>query len=59
MKRLESRPLRGQPNKYRFYIEIEGSLASPIVAEALARTRDDGAQVRSLGSYSSGLVFES
>lgn len=59
MKRLESRPLRGQPNKYRFYIEIEGSPARPEVAGALESTRAEGANVRSLGSYCGGQVFES
>ena len=59
MKRLESRPLRGQPNKYRFFIEIEGTPSSGHVAQALARTQADGATVRSIGSYSSGVVYES
>lgn len=59
MKRLESRPLRGQVNKYRFFIEIEGSPAQPHVAGALARATADGASVRSVGSYRSGTRFES
>ncbi len=59
LKRIESRPLRGQPNKYRFYIEIEGSTAQAPVAAALERASVDGATLRSLGSYSSGLTFES
>lgn len=59
MKRLESRPLRGQPNKYRFYIEIEGATTEPHVAAALARAQKDGATIRSLGSYTSGTLFES
>lgn len=59
MKRLESRPLRGQPNKYRFYIEIEGSTAAAHVAAALARAQADGATIRSLGSYTSGTLYES
>jgi prephenate dehydratase len=59
MKRLESRPLRGQVNKYRFFIEIEGSPAEPRVAQALARATQDGATIRSVGSYHSGTRFES
>ncbi|TDU68190.1 chorismate mutase/prephenate dehydratase [Prosthecobacter fusiformis] len=59
MKRLESRPIRGQPNKYRFYIEIEGSPADPHVQSALAETLNDGASIRSLGSYPAGHRFES
>jgi prephenate dehydratase len=59
MKRIESRPIRGQPNKYRFYIEIEGSMADPQVQQALDQTRAEGATIRSVGSYSAGRRFES
>ncbi|SKA99345.1 chorismate mutase / prephenate dehydratase [Prosthecobacter debontii] len=59
MKRLESRPIRGQPNQYRFYIEIEGSPAEASVAAALDQTRADGAVIRSIGSYPAGRRFES
>jgi prephenate dehydratase len=59
LKRIESRPLRGQPNKYRFYIELEGSTAQPSTAEPLAQVQADGAQVRIVGSYVSGRRFES
>lgn len=59
LKRLESRPIRGQPNKYRFYIEIEGSPAEPSFQSALEQTRADGAMIRSVGSYPAGRRFES
>lgn len=59
LKRLESRPIRGQPNKYRFYIEIEGSPAEPSFQSALEQTRVDGAMIRSVGSYPAGRRFES
>jgi len=59
LKRLESRPIRGQPNKYRFYIEIEGSPAEPRFQSALDQTRADGAVLRSVGSYPAGQRFES
>jgi prephenate dehydratase len=59
LKRLESRPLRGQPNKYRFYIEIEGSPAQPAVQAALDQTTADGAVIRSVGSYPARQRFES
>jgi len=59
MKRLESRPIRGQPNKYRFYIEIEGSEADSRVQKALEQTKADGATIRSVGSYAAGRRFES
>lgn len=57
MKRLESRPIRGQPNKYRFYIEIEGSPALETVKKALALATADGAGIRSLGSYPASARF--
>ncbi len=59
LKRLESRPIRGQPNKYRFYIEIEGSPAEPHFQSALDQTSADGATTRSVGSYPAGRRFES
>ena len=59
LKRIESRPLRGQPNKYRFYIELEGSPAQATTRSALDQVQADGASVRLLGSYCSGRRFES
>ena len=59
LKRLESRPIRGQPNQYRFYIEIEGCTAHPAVQIALDQAAADGATLRCLGSYQSGCRFES
>lgn len=58
MKRLESRPIRGQPNKYRFYIEIEGSPAEATVESALAKARMEAASIRTVGCYTSGSRFE-
>lgn len=58
MKRLESRPIRGQPNKYRFYIEIEGSPAIPPVEAALGKARAEAASIRTIGCYTSGRRFE-
>lgn len=59
LKRIESRPIRGQPNKYRFYVELEGSAASEATRTALLRTEAEGAVNRLLGSYASGRRFES
>lgn len=59
LKRLESRPIRGQPNKYKFFIEIEGSPAEPAVSDALDQTRADGATLHDLGSFPAGTMFES
>ena len=59
LKRIESRPVRGQPNTYRFYIEIEGSPALAHVEGALAKAREIAASIRSVGSYPSSRRFES
>lgn len=59
MKRLESRPIRGQPNKYLFFVEIEGSPAEPAVRGALDQARRDGAGIRIAGSFPAGRMFES
>ncbi len=58
LKRLESRPIRGQPNKYLFFVEIEGSPAVPAVRDALDRARRDGAGIRIVGSFPAGRMFE-
>lgn len=59
LKRIESRPVRGQPNTYRFYIEIEGSEALPVVAGAMNLARAIASDVRIVGSYPTGRRFES
>ena len=59
LKRIESRPIRGQPNTYHFYIELEGSPAQEATAAALTKVKADGATVRIVGSYCSGRRFES
>jgi prephenate dehydratase len=52
LKRIESRPIRGCPNTYRFYMEVAGSVARKDLAAALAATEAAGARVRLIGSYS-------
>ncbi len=59
MKRLESRPIRGHPNTYRFFIEVEGIPEQPAVTSALAKARAEGVGVRIAGVYPAGRRFES
>jgi chorismate mutase / prephenate dehydratase len=59
MKRLASRPIRGQPTKYRFYIEIECSLAIDQVATVLHCANENVINLRSLGSFPSHTLYES
>ena len=49
--RIESRPLRRELGRYRFFVDIEGRDSDPIVEEALAGLRAKAATVRILGSY--------
>ena len=59
LKRIESRPVRGQPNTYRFYIEIEGSEALPAVKAALDKARGIASHITLAGTYPTGQRFES
>ncbi len=49
--KLESRPLRGSPFRYRFYLDIEGHAASRQVEEALEEIRPLTGELRILGTY--------
>jgi prephenate dehydratase len=49
--KLESRPRRGAPFEYVFYIDLDGSAADPNVAEALEQVRLHTSMLKVLGSY--------
>jgi prephenate dehydratase len=49
--KLESRPRRGAPFEYVFYIDLDGSLEDPNVAEALEEVRRHTSMLKVLGSY--------
>ena len=49
--KIESRPLRGRPFEYAFYLDLLGDAAEAPVAEALAALRGSTAMLRILGSY--------
>jgi prephenate dehydratase len=49
--RIESRPLRQGMGRYMFFLDLEGSLASPAVAEAVEELRTHAEVVRVLGSF--------
>jgi prephenate dehydratase len=51
--RIESRPLRRGMGHYMFFLDLEGSLASPAVAEAVEELRTHAEVVRVLGSFPS------
>jgi prephenate dehydratase len=49
--KIESRPLRGRPFEYVFYLDLLGDAAEARVAEALAALLRSTAMLRILGSY--------
>jgi prephenate dehydratase len=49
--RIESRPLRRGLGRYMFFCDLEGGIADPPVAEAVAGLRGKAESVRILGSY--------
>jgi prephenate dehydratase len=52
--RIESRPLRQGLGRYMFFIDLEGSVAEPLVEEAVEGLRGKAESVRLLGSYPTG-----
>jgi len=51
LSKIESRPLRGRPFEYAFYIDLLGRAGDAAVAEALAALGPSALSVRVLGSY--------
>ncbi len=51
LSRIESSPVLGEPNTYRFFIEIEGSEGDEAVIGALEAAKASSISIRSVGSY--------
>ena len=51
LSKIESRPLRGSPFEYLFYLDILGKADSELVSEALGELRSQAQSVRVLGTY--------
>lgn len=51
--KIESRPIRGQPWEYHFYLDLRASLKDEEVAGALEELRERASEVRVLGCYPS------
>jgi prephenate dehydratase len=56
--RIESRPLKGRPWEYAFYLDIEGGMGQEPVAKAVEHLREIATFVKILGSYSQGEAVE-
>lgn len=51
--KIESRPVRGKPWQYRFYIDLQASARSPEIAAALDELSKFAVELKILGSYKS------
>jgi len=49
--KIESRPRPNTPFEYIFYVDVEGNLADPNVAQAIEGVRESTVSLRVLGSY--------
>ena len=54
MAKIESRPLRGKPWEYLFYVDIQGRVDTPNAQNALNHLRETADFVRVLGCYPKG-----
>ncbi|MEM7699450.1 MAG: prephenate dehydratase domain-containing protein [Verrucomicrobiota bacterium] len=59
LKRIESRPIMGEPNRYRFFIEVEGGSDTEGVQRALGAANEFCLSMRNFGSYPSDIKLES
>ncbi|MBH1939795.1 prephenate dehydratase [Mobilitalea sibirica] len=51
MTRIESRPIAGKAFKYRFFVDIEGSMEHPAVKNALHCIQEEAIEMKILGSF--------
>jgi prephenate dehydratase len=56
--KIESRPIRGEPWEYYFYLDLHGSTKDSEIAGALAELRRRATEVRLLGCYPSARAFK-
>ncbi|MFK5921455.1 MAG: prephenate dehydratase domain-containing protein [Verrucomicrobiota bacterium] len=57
--RIESNPVAGEPNTYRFFIEIDGDENDPAVMAALQAAQACSISIRSAGSYPAVCRYQS
>jgi prephenate dehydratase len=55
--KIESRPLVGNPGRYRFYLDVYGDVAADPVARALEHLREITMELQVLGAYPHGTTF--
>ena len=49
--KIESRPLKGSPWKYRFYLDIKGAIQDDSIARSLGHLEEITEEIKVLGSY--------
>ncbi len=54
--RIESRPSRGTPWEYVFFVDFEGHLSQPSVASAIERVEECVQKMKILGSYPAAII---
>lgn len=59
LSRLLSRPIRGYPKEYTFFVDIDGQKEDPRVATAIRAARRASATLRVVGSYGIGPEYKS
>ena len=52
--KIESRPIKGRPWEYHFYLDLQASTNDEKVIKALAELGERAAEVRVLGCYQAG-----
>lgn len=56
--KVESRPLVGRPGKYIFYLDVDGDVRDTVLQQALRHLGEISAELRVLGSYPQGAVWD-
>jgi len=51
--KIESRPMRGKPWEYRFYLDLQAAAGGAATVAALEQLKDFAVDLRILGSYKS------
>ncbi len=51
MTKIESRPIKGKPWEYCFFVDFEGNLEEPAVKNAIRGLREDAKNLKILGNY--------
>lgn len=57
LEKIESRPLVGDPGRYRFFLDVHGAVADEPVARALDHLREITMELQVLGSYPQGITY--